>query len=80
MTWPGKKVVSIMSYEPLYNKDSSSPAGKRDGRKLILSVDDDLAGLYTRSKLLAAQFTVFSVPVMPPRPCRSSPTTRLTWC
>jgi len=55
MSWPGKKVVSIMSYEPLYNRDSSSPAGKRDGRKLILSVDDDLAVLYTRFKLLAAQ-------------------------
>jgi CheY-like chemotaxis protein len=43
-----------MSYEPLYNKDSSSPSSARDGRKLILSVDDDLAVLYTRFKLLAA--------------------------
>lgn len=43
-----------MSYEPLYNKDSSSPSDGRDGRKLILSVDDDLAVLYTRFKLLAA--------------------------
>jgi CheY-like chemotaxis protein len=43
-----------VSYEPLYHKDSSSPSDGRDGRKLILSVDDDLAVLYTRFKLLAA--------------------------
>ena len=50
-----------MSPEPLYNKDASSPSGARDGRKLILSVDDDLAVLYTRFKLLAAAgYGVFS--------------------
>lgn len=43
-----------MSYEPIYNKDSSSPAGGTEGRKLILSIDDDLGVLYTRFKLLAA--------------------------
>lgn len=50
----GQEKVSIMSYEPLYNKDLSSPTNIRDGRKLILSVDDDLPLLYTRFKLLSA--------------------------
>lgn len=43
-----------MSFEQVYNKDSSSPSGVREERTLILSVDDDLAVLYTRFKLLAA--------------------------
>ena len=43
-----------MSNEPLFNKDSSSTSGAREGRTFILSVDDDLAVLYTRFKLLAA--------------------------
>ena len=43
-----------MSSEPRFNKESSSSASAQDGRTLILSVDDDLAVLYTRFKLLSA--------------------------
>jgi CheY-like chemotaxis protein len=43
-----------MSSEPRFNKEYSSSASAQDGRKLILSVDDDLAVLYTRFKLLSA--------------------------
>ena len=43
-----------MSSKPLYNESVSSPASAQDGRKLVLSVDDDLGVLYTRYKLLSA--------------------------
>ena len=43
-----------MGSDPLYNKSVSSPASVQDGRKLILSVDDELGVLYTRYKLLSA--------------------------
>lgn len=38
----------------MYNKQYSSPTSAQEGRKLILSVDDELGVLYTRYKLLAA--------------------------
>ena len=44
-----------MSSEPMYNKQMSSPPTAQDGRKLILSVDDQLGVLYTRYKLLTAE-------------------------
>lgn len=44
-----------MSSEPLYNKDSSSPMSALDGRKLILSVDDDSTLLCSRHKLLSSE-------------------------
>ena len=43
-----------MISEPTYNPSMSSPASAQDGRKLILSVDDQLGVLYTRYKLLSA--------------------------
>ena len=43
-----------MISEPTYNTSMSSPASAQDGRKLILSVDDQLGVLYTRYKLLSA--------------------------
>jgi CheY-like chemotaxis protein len=43
-----------MSSDPMYNKQMSSPALAQNGRKLILSVDDQLSVLYTRYKLLSA--------------------------
>lgn len=52
---------SIMTSEAMYQKDSSTPLSGRDGRKLILSVDDELGVLYTRYKLLATHgFAVLS--------------------
>jgi CheY-like chemotaxis protein len=44
-----------MSSEPMYNKQLSSPVATQNGRKLILSVDDQLGVLYSRYKLLAAE-------------------------
>jgi CheY-like chemotaxis protein len=38
----------------MYNQNSSSPKSALDGRKLILSVDDELGILYSRYRLLAA--------------------------
>ena len=38
----------------MFNKQTSSPIASQDGRKLILSVDDQLGVLYSRYKLLAA--------------------------
>src|SRR6516164_11152171 len=50
-----------MAFEKMYNRDSSAPAIAHEGRKLILSIDDDLTVLYTRYKLLsAAGFAVLS--------------------
>ncbi len=43
-----------MISESTYNKNSSSPVSALDGRKLILSVDDELGLLYSRYQLLAA--------------------------
>lgn len=43
-----------MSSEPIYNRDSSSPSAAFDGRKLILSVDDDSALLCSRHRLLSS--------------------------
>jgi CheY-like chemotaxis protein len=43
-----------MSSQPFYNKQMSSPPTAQEGRKLILSVDDQLGVLYTRYKLLSA--------------------------
>ncbi|HEX8801717.1 MAG TPA: response regulator [Terriglobales bacterium] len=43
-----------MSSEPMDDKSVSSPASGHDGRKLILSVDDQLGVLYSRYKLLSA--------------------------
>jgi CheY-like chemotaxis protein len=43
-----------MNPDPMYNKQMSSPAAAQSGRKLILSVDDQLGVLYTRYKLLSA--------------------------
>jgi len=43
-----------MSSGPMYNKSMSSPASSQDGRKLVLSVDDQLGVLYSRYKLLSA--------------------------
>src|SRR6516164_6852375 len=50
-----------MAFEKMYNRDSSAPAIAHEGRKLILSIDDDLTVLYTRYKLLSsAGYTVLS--------------------
>jgi CheY-like chemotaxis protein len=58
---PVTKEVSAMSYQRMYNQDSSLSAVARDGHRLILSVDDDLTVLYTRYKLLSsAGYTVLS--------------------
>lgn len=43
-----------MSSEPIYNRNFSSPMSALDGRKLILSVDDDSALLCSRYKLLSS--------------------------
>jgi CheY-like chemotaxis protein len=43
-----------MSPDPVYNKQMSSPAAAQSGRKLVLSVDDQLNVLYIRYKLLSA--------------------------
>ncbi len=42
-----------MSFGPVFHKELSSPSNG-DGRKLILSVDDELRLLYSRYKLLTA--------------------------
>jgi CheY-like chemotaxis protein len=44
-----------MSSEPIYNKQTSSPGAAQNGRKLVLSVDDQLGVLYTRYKVLSAE-------------------------
>ena len=50
-----------MSQELMYQQDLSTPATTRAGRKVLLSVDDDLAILYTRFKVLqAAGYAVLS--------------------
>jgi len=50
-----------MGSEPMYNRDFSAPAIAHEGRKRILSVDDDLTVLYIRYKLLAnAGYAVLS--------------------
>jgi two-component system KDP operon response regulator KdpE/two-component system response regulator VicR len=43
-----------MISEPIFNKSLSSTRGERNGRKLILSVDDSLSVLYTRYRVLSA--------------------------
>jgi CheY-like chemotaxis protein len=43
-----------MSYESMVNRDSSLSTVASDGRKLVLSVDDNLTILYTRYKVLSA--------------------------